>query len=110
MNFFRALFPHWSFFDRVVNSYDLEVKLQGEEAWQRVSFDQKRSFFSLNVNAELNLALANVSLLEHFARDLENPTLEKMVRSLVAVKCGPSVAQFRLKAGDEELFVSEILS
>lgn len=117
MNLFRALFPQWSFFDRVVNSYQLEVRSPGESAWQTVSFDQKRSFFSLNLNGEMNLALANVSLLEHFARDLEEVSPEqiknlstyKMVRSLVEVKYGSKLVQYRLKQGPDELYVSEPL-
>ena len=117
MNLLRSLFPHWNFFDRLVKTYDLEVKLQGRDSWERVSFDQRRHSFSLNVNADLNLALANVSLLVHFARDVEesaaidikNLTTFKMSHSLVKVKCGPMATHFRLVSGKENLYQSEAL-
>ena len=116
MNLLRSLFPHWNFFDRLVNSYELEVKLQNDERWHLVSFDQRRHAFSLNLNADLNVALANVSLLVHFARDLENTPLSdiknlstfKMVRSLVKVMSGPTVSHFRLREGSQFLYESEI--
>jgi hypothetical protein len=116
MNLLRSLFPHWNFFDRLVTTYELEVKLQGQELWQRVCFDQKRHAFSLNVNADLNLALANVSLLVHFVRDLEeakdvkNLTTFKMISSLVKVVSGPTVNNFRVMNGTEVLYQSEELA
>lgn len=117
MNLLRSLFPHWNFFDRLVKTYDLEVKLQGKDSWERVSFDQRRHSFSLNVNADLNLALANVSLLVHFARDVEGSaatdikklTTFRMISSLVEVKYGPTATHFRVMSGEESIYQSEAI-
>jgi hypothetical protein len=101
MNQFRALFPKWSFFDRVASPYILEIKIQ--EEWQHFQFDQKRTWYSLFVNPDLNLALAQVNLLEHFIQDPSEVNF-KIIQSLV------HDARFRILSDGDIVFDSGILN
>ena len=117
MNLFRSLLPHWNFFDRIIQTYGVEYRLKNSHSWQTLSFDQKRCSYSLNVNADLNLALANVSLLAHLAREIDeaNPdnfkklTTFKMIQEIVKSEAGPTVSHFRLINNQTILFETEIV-
>jgi hypothetical protein len=71
MNLIRAIFPRWNFFERVAYGFELHFKVPDALKWEQISFDQKRTPLSLLINPSCNLALAQVCLLEHFARDIQ---------------------------------------
>ena len=74
-NLIRALFPRWSFFDRLGHTYELHFRQTPEQVWQLVSFEQSRTwpqfFVGLIFNPTLNEALAQFNIIEHFVQDLQ---------------------------------------
>ena len=106
MNLFRALFPYWSFFDRVRFSYELRFREQGSENWEIISFNEKRRLLGLFFNPNINITMAQVNIIEHFVRDIherqgsvEEFTTYKMLRSLVKFKINKSgTIQFKITA------------
>lgn len=121
INLIRAVFPHWNFFDRISHSFELEFKTAISHQWQRISFDQKREIFSLFINPNCNMVLAQMNIIEHFVSDLQdskdNKTSYKLLTSLVRVKVNElgikdQKIQFKIVSVMEnkmdDLFVSEI--
>lgn len=118
MSLIRALFPKWSFFDQVAYSFEIEIKVPESQTWEVISFYQKRRPFSLFINSEMNLALAQVNVIEHFAKDIQNLqvinttidskdvhelTTFKMLKSILKLKLSeysykPSTIQFKIVA------------
>lgn len=95
INLVRVLFPNWNFFNQVAYEFSLWVLAPGATDWIQLPFGQKRRILGVFVNPEVNLALAELNLLEHFAQDLQSDladedvtelTTYKMVRSLVTEK------------------------
>ncbi|UOF00645.1 hypothetical protein [Bdellovibrio reynosensis] len=91
----RVLFPNWNFFNQVAYEFSLWVLAPGAAEWTLLPFHQERQPLGFFVNSEVNLALAELNLLEHFAQDLQSDLAEedvtqlttfKMVRSLVTEK------------------------
>jgi hypothetical protein len=125
LNLIRSLFPNWNFFDQTAFAFSLKVKTNLSEQWSEIDFEKKRSWVSLFFNAELNENLAQYSVIEQFARDIQqNLNLGsdlvtfKMVASLLAfriseIKPLTKNFQFKLIASNEieqvEIFQSEIL-
>jgi len=131
INLIRALFPKWNFFDQIAYHFELEFKVPGAHEWSAISFQQTRKRLSLFLNAEVNLALAHMNILEHFAediqalqtnsplipsRDIQQLTTFKMVRSLLRLKLQqfesqPDVVQFKLTAKNPnesvDLYISD---
>ena len=110
LNLIRALFPRWSFFDRIGHHFELEFKVQNSRDWQKISFDQDRKAFSLFVNPAVNLAMAQVNIIEHFmgeisdlqrinsevdSKDVQDLTTFRLLRSLIEVK----LEAFEIPAG-----------
>ena len=99
----RALFPKWNFFDRIAFNFQLEFKIPGSTLWEPISFDQERRPFDVIINANYNLSLAQVSLLEHFSRDIQelqaaNPLVDsKEVQALTSFKMLRSLLFFKLQ-------------
>ncbi|XGC80635.1 hypothetical protein ACES2L_15010 [Bdellovibrio bacteriovorus] len=124
INLIRVLFPNWNFFNQVAYEFNLWVLAPGATDWTLLSFDQKRKVLGVFVNPEVNLALAKLNLLEHFAQDLQSDladedvtqlTTYRMVKSLVTeklieLKIDPK-ARFKLVANNPsetlDLFVSD---
>lgn len=67
----RALFPRWDFFDRIAHEFLLEYEGPGSSGWSLISFDQQWRPWHLFLNASTNLSLAQVNVVEHFARDVQ---------------------------------------
>lgn len=103
LNLIRALFPKWSFFDRIASHFHLEFKIPGVNEWTPISFEQNRKFFGLFINHECNLALAEVNIIEHFAQDvqelqMQNPRVHsKEVQRLSTFKMLSALLQYKLK-------------
>jgi hypothetical protein len=118
INLIRALFPRWNFFDRVGHHFEIEIKIKDSSVWQKISFEQERRSFSLFVNPMMNLALAQVNIIEHFvsdlgdlqkvraeieSREIQALTTFKMLLALLQVKMkdfeiGPAAFQFKILA------------
>ena len=129
----RALFPNWNFFDRVSFNFEIYFKVPDSIRWEVISFEQKRQLLGLFFNADLNLTLAQINIIEHFAQDIQelqniNPLIHskdvkklttfKMICSLIRIKLKDyelesSAIQFKIVAckSDEkiDLYVSEWL-
>lgn len=73
-NYFRALFPRWSFYDQVAYHFELEFKVFGSADWHPISFTQPRSLFTLFLNSNCNLAMASINIIEHFATEVQSQT------------------------------------
>jgi hypothetical protein len=96
LSLIRALFPRWNFFDRVGHQFGVEFKTTRDSAWIPVHFERPRTGFALFLNADFNMALAQVNVVEHFAQDvqelplqntLHNKTLDsRLVRNLTSFK------------------------
>ena len=71
LSLIRALFPHWNFFDRIAYSFYVQYRFGQENSWKKISFNQVRRFHHVFLNYETNLALAKISIIEHFARDIQ---------------------------------------
>ena len=101
----RALFPRWSFFDRVSYDLDLDIKIRNADQWRRIAFTHPRSMFGLFINPGINLMLAQQSVVEQFVQDLHERTEEieeqtsyKMLVSLLRSRAGAPEFQFKLTA------------
>ena len=125
IQYFRALFPRWNFFDQVAYSFEIEVLVSGSTRWQIIDFLQDRKWYHLVYNPNVNLLLAQVNVVEHFVSDLQMmpPTTKvdglttyKMLAALVACKIKSTTrqadsAQFKIVAQKSEekidLYVSD---
>lgn len=72
----RALFPRWNFFDFVGYNFQVSFKVPDQNHWEILSFEVERKSMGLMLNSECNLNLAKVNIIEHFAQDIQNLTLE----------------------------------
>lgn len=125
-NLIRALFPQWSFFDRVSYQFELQYKKESDQ-WQPLVFEVHRPRGGILLNAVCNMTLAQIHLLEYFVRDVQEMGEEEFQRSsnyqmlfsLVMVKLRQigitsGQTQFRIRAFDEneslEIFVSDIFN
>ena len=101
LNLIRAIFPNWNFFDKVAYNFEVEFKVKDAKVWEKISFDQTRQSLGLFVNPDCTVALAQVNIIEHFAKDIQdlqdedsfvdskdvqNLTTFKMLRSLISAK------------------------
>lgn len=68
----RAVFPRWNFFDQVAYNFELEFKVKDASNWSPIQFYQKRQPLSLFLNTQTNMALAEVNIIEHFAKDIQD--------------------------------------
>ena len=125
IQYFRALFPRWNFFDQVAYSFEIEVLVSGSTRWQIIDFLQDRKWYHLVYNPNVNLLLAQVNVVEHFVIDLQEMppagkvdglTTYKMLVALVACKIKSVIrqadsAQFKIVAQKSEekidLYVSD---
>ena len=99
----RALFPKWNFFDQVGHSIFLEYRGSESSSWQRVSFEVPRQNAGLFVNAEVNMKLAQIHVLEQFVQNPENESSLKILQSLLKTKIsGLDKVQFQLLVDLEE--------
>jgi hypothetical protein len=121
IQFFRSLFPHWNFFDRIGYAFDLEVKSQGSSTWQKVVFRQKRTLLGLFFNPDDNLTLSEVNILEHFAGEVQDSTPSntinlatyKMIKSLLELQFGKISLQFKIVGSNKmekvDIYVSDLI-
>lgn len=96
--FFRALFPNWNFFDQIAYSFEIHYKMPSSRDWQKISFDQKPKIHSLFFNPELNLALVEINVIEHFAQDVQQ---NEDVKSLTSFKILQSIIKMNLQNIEE---------
>lgn len=75
LSLIRSLFPRWDFFDQVAFSFNVFFKTSPDTSWKRLSFDQPHKSSRILFNPFINNALAEASIVEHFARDIQE--LEK---------------------------------
>lgn len=112
LSLIRALFPHWNFYDEVGFQFLLQFKVPDSNRWEVISFEQRRRVLSLLFNPECNLALAQINIIEHFARDIQelqavNPLIHsKDVQKLTSFKMLKSLLRIKLK--EYELNVATI--
>ncbi len=112
INLIRALFPNWNFFDRVAFSFELWFKVRGSVKWEVISFEQTRQPFGLLLNPDVNIALAQINIVEHFTKDIQdlqslNPLIHSRdVQNLSTFKMLRSLIEVKLK--DFEVSTSEI--
>ena len=115
LHWLRVLFPRWNFYDQVAYHFDLEFQI-GERDWTRIPFVEARRRFGLFLNPSVNLTLAHVNILEHFAQDVHSVTTYQMLLSLLRVKfqefgLNPESFRFRviaLRPNERiELYVSD---
>lgn len=99
----RALIPSWNFFDHVNYQFGLEFKVSGSEKWENVTFQRKNDLFGLLINPEINMDMAQVNIIEHFAYDIQDlifkdPKIRfKDVQRLTSFKLLKSVLRIQLK-------------
>ncbi len=101
LNLIRALFPSWNFFDRVGYRFELEFLQAGSKEWEPLLFISRRMPMGFLINSDCNLKLAQVNVIEHFARDVQELqsrnelvasesiqalTSFKLLRSLIQIK------------------------
>ncbi|MBX3041017.1 MAG: hypothetical protein KF789_09960 [Bdellovibrionaceae bacterium] len=125
LSLIRAIFPRWDFFDRIAYHFDLEYETDSKKTWEKISFEQRLSPLNLLFNADVNEALAQMNVIEHFAGDVqrlgdsehaESLTSYKLLRSLVWEKVPSPLASLRFRVvavnPDERLvlYVSEKIS
>lgn len=112
LNLIRVLFPNWNFFDQIGHSLAIEYRSSNTDFWQTLELSASRGFTGLFFNPEVNLALAQGNIIEHFARDaqeqpenIENLSSYKMLRSMLKLN-SPSVdkIQFKLTARKDNEF------
>lgn len=114
LNLIRVLFPKWSFFDHVGYQFRIEYKTAESPDWIPIQFTSQRTRFSLFLNPLHNLTLAQVSVIEHFARDVQNIEPQqvqgldsfKLLKSILETKIllfhsSINQFQFRLMAFDK---------
>src|SRR5687768_12181186 len=70
LNLIRALFPRWSFFEKVAYNFEIQFKIPNSSHWEPLTFEAKPSFMAFFLNADCNLALAQVNIIEHFSQDV----------------------------------------
>ncbi|MBL7556820.1 MAG: hypothetical protein JNM24_13440 [Bdellovibrionaceae bacterium] len=75
LSLIRSLFPRWDFFDQVAFSFNVFFKTSPDPSWKRLSFDQPHKNLRILFNPIINNALVEASIVEHFARDIQE--LEK---------------------------------
>lgn len=107
----RALFPNWNFFDRIAYSFELQFQIESESEWQTISFSQKRKWYNLFFNPECNMALAQINIIEHFARDLQEVRLqfdsvlaEEKIQNLTTFRLLKSLLNNRPSPGQSLIF------
>lgn len=99
----RALFPYWSFFDRVGHQFELEFKVPDAKQWEPISFEQVRSRISFVFNPSGNEAMAQVNIIEHFAQDIQelqliNPAVHsKDVQNLTSFRLLKSLLKVKIR-------------
>lgn len=91
----RALFPRWNFFDRVGFQFNLYFCTDQNSTWTPFNFNQRRRPGQIFFNPHFNLALAHISIIQHFVHDLQS---DKNVESLTS---------FRLLKSFVETYLSE---
>ncbi|HRO66290.1 MAG TPA: hypothetical protein PL182_01855 [Pseudobdellovibrionaceae bacterium] len=106
LSLIRAVFPRWDFFDRIAYQFDLEFQKDSASSWERLSFQQNQTLRGLFINTDLNEALAQMNLLDHFARDVqelqkpdEAPALTsyRLVESLLWEKAPPAASKLKFR-------------
>jgi hypothetical protein len=68
---FRAFLPNWSFFDSIGKEFKLEIRFDPQGKWIGLEFSALQSQSSLLFNAHVNLLLATIDVVEHFATDVQ---------------------------------------
>lgn len=103
LHLIRGIFPRWDFFDQIAYSFHLEFKVPNSNQWEPIHFHQPRKAFSLFVSPHVNMALAEVNVIEHFAQDIqrlqsENPLIHSQeVQGLTSFKLLKSILNEKLK-------------
>lgn len=96
----RAFFPNWKFFHAVGYVPHLYVRhfcqAIGWSDWHEVYPRRQRRFWHLVHNADVNLALAEQNLMDHFANDLNELPDGQDARQLVTYQLVERLVQFDL--------------
>lgn len=102
-NLVRVLFPRWNFFDEIGYQFILEYRLKDSANWTLVGFKSQRRWFHLFLNPVHNLNLAQINLIEQFARDLQLSAPDE-VESLDTFKMVKALACTRAQTTDNFQF------
>lgn len=120
----RVIFPSWNFFDQLGYSFKLYFRTQPNQHWEYVDLSCQMKPVSFFFNPKANYLLAQVSVIEHFAQEvqslkadqIQNSTLYKMIRSMVLdylqhQKIDFNKAQFKIETVDQnqpiEIYASD---
>lgn len=122
---FRALFPKWNFFENIAYTFELHFKLVEDSEWKSLLFLQSRKTSGLFYNSHLNEALAQTSVIEHFAQDIQELqklnkavlfnevqtlTSFKLIRSLLELRNDCDQFQFKIVASSPFEFLDIYIS
>jgi len=93
----RVLFPKWNFFDQLGHRFHLKYRESNSSNWSLLEFKSDRTFINFFFNPTHNLTLAQINIIEHFARDvqLHEPN---QIESLVSFKLVKSLTEAYLPA------------
>lgn len=77
LSLIRSLFPRWDFFDQIAFSFVVYFKMSLDTEWKKLSFTQSRKSSRLFFNHQVNDTLMQSSVVEQFARDIQELQLHK---------------------------------
>lgn len=103
LSLIRAIFPNWNFFDRIAFNFELEFKVPDSKKWEPVLFVVPRQSWGILFNSDSNLNLAQINVIEHFARDIQelqilNPLVHSRdVNALSTFKMLKAILRHRLQ-------------
>lgn len=99
----RSLFPRWDFFDQIAFSFVVYYKMPSDTEWKKLAFTQPHKSSRLVFNQAANDTLMQSSVVEQFARDiqeLENDTpnfSKSEIEQLTTYQLLCSLLQVKLK-------------
>jgi hypothetical protein len=71
LNLIRSLFPRWDFFDQIAFSFVVYFKMSSHTDWEKLTFTQPHKLSRLVFNQAVNDTLMQSSVVEQFARDIQ---------------------------------------
>lgn len=91
----RVLFPKWNFFDHLGHRFHLKYRESASSSWVTLEFKSHRTFLNFFFNPMHNLTLAQINIIEHFARDVQEYESNR-ISSLVSFKLLKSLTEAHL--------------
>ncbi|OYZ22954.1 MAG: hypothetical protein B7Y39_06800 [Bdellovibrio sp. 28-41-41] len=71
LSLIRSLFPRWDFFDQIAFSFVVYYKVSTDTEWKKLAFTQSHKSSRLVFNQAVNDTLMQSSVVEQFARDIQ---------------------------------------